>query len=259
MQFVDGESLGWPVEGTGALADDDAIVNSNHSQPRQSKRKKRGDQKASVGCNVAETDFSVSTPLSATSGHESHSDIQRVRASYVKAHQSGALKSNRVPTSFRSAGDAWDPYSLQDRNDVIKALLDRPALEKVQQQVKDIFSKVPKSVDWESATKSKQLHPEDLHEIIRISTGEIGGNKGQSPLSDPSMESMITKFRQHAGSLRIQRGIYRYAERIANFIEYSLMRIQEFMDRSKKASSRVGTLFKDFRRIKADDDRRTRL
>ena len=260
VQFVNGDSLGWPVEGTGNLSDDNAIVISDHSQSRQSKRRKRGDQKAGVGCNVAETDFSVSSPLSVTSRRESRSDIQRVQASYVKAHQSGALKSNRVPTSFRSAGDAWDPYSLQSRNDVIKALLDRPTLEKVQQQVKDIFSTVPKSVDWESATKSKQLTPEDLHKIIRISTGDTRDSKGQSPLSDPSMESMITNFRQHAGSLRIQRGVYRHAERIANFIEYSLMRIQEFMDgRGKKASSRVGIPFQDFHRFKADDDRRTRL
>ena len=117
---------------------------------------------------------------------------------------------------------------------------------------------MPKSVDWESATKSKQLTPKDLYEIIRISTGDMRDSKEQSSLSDSSMESMISKFRQHTRYLKTQRGVYRYAERITNFIEYSLMRIQEFIDGGRKASSRVGTPFQDPQRIKADDDRRTR-
>jgi len=173
---------------------------------------------------------------------------------------SGALKSNRTPTLFRSVDDGWDPYSLTNRTDIIKALLDTPTVEDIQLQVEEIFRDVPQSGDWEAATKRKQLAPKDLGQIIRIAIGDTWEREPQPSPSHPSMESMISRYHEHAGSLRRKKGIYGHAERIATFIEHSLMRIQEFMDgSSREASMRVGTIYQKLHYIKADADRRTTL
>lgn len=242
MQFVNFEALGWSSGETEDLSNDCTIIGSHHSPSRPTERRKRGLQNESEAQDGARA--ASSTSLTTISSPEPFYDIGRIQASYRDAHRSGFLRCSRVPDLFRPTCGSWDPYSLPSRKDIIKVLLDDDAAKKVQREVRDILSSVPKRGEWETTVKSRELTPSDLNEIIRISVGDIQSTDTQSPMSDPSVAGIISKFHEHAESLQRKSGMYRHAGRITSFIEYSLMRVQEVMDgNGRQASTKVGIIY----------------
>lgn len=255
VHFVDANILRCSFESTRDLADD----HSNDDDYRQLRSRKRQKQREKNANAELEVEDSVSeSSLSVISACESSSDIQRLQTSYINAHQSDALKSNRMSILFRSVNDSWDSYSLIDRMNIIKELLDALTIENIQKQLEKIVCNVSKSKDWDDEMKKKQLTSENLRWIIEIDVKYTWKRESQSSLCHSLMKSMISKYHEHAKYLQRQTSVYRYAKWIATFIEHSLMQIQKFVNDSiRKTSIRVRMFCQILKQIKADADRST--
>lgn len=255
VHFVDANVLKCSFESMRSLADDH-LNDDDYRQLRPRNQQKQREKNANAELRV-ENSIPESL-LSVISACESSSDIQQLQTSYINAHQSDALKSNRMSISFRSVNDSWDSYSLTDRMNIIKELLNAFMIENIQKQLEKIVCNVSKSKDWNAEMKKKQLTSENLRRIIEIDVEYTWKRESQSSLCHSSMKSMIFKYHEHAKYLQQQTNIYRYAKRIATFIEHSLMQIQKFVNDSiRETLIRVRMFCQILKQIEADADRLT--
>ena len=135
-----------------------------------------------------------------------------------------------MPTSARLPDDPWDPYVVQDQEDMLKAVLTEATVKKIQEQVTDITNNVPRSKTWNSAIFRRALTHDDLCEIIRISFGEEYEGERQLTAFASSIPDIIDRFQKRAQSIPRGKVKHRYAQRITYFIRDSLVRVQEFLN-----------------------------
>ncbi|KAL9611290.1 MAG: hypothetical protein Q9167_004054 [Letrouitia subvulpina] len=167
-------------------------------------------------------------------------DVGVIQRSYVNAYERGLLKSGHVPHRLRSEEETWHPLYLPNRSDSLRAaMLDDSKITSIKSDLEAVLSPVKKPENQHKDTKKKGVKSIDVLQTIQLVMKEPPKKHPTNLTSSPgnTITDVISKFRLRAEALHYEKMLHQHAQRLAKFIEISLVQIQEYMQGNDRSAS----------------------